>query len=137
MILAGMISTDETALICDLAEEYGVLDWRALPVRTAAALAAGLRENSRIKMKLAGLKVEPKLMMLALIADRLGLLVWAQTKDGQKGRNRPESIVGKLTKEPEEEDKAVAYADGGAFMDAWKALTGQDKGCVENGDGTC
>ncbi|MBO7722484.1 MAG: hypothetical protein J6S27_01735 [Thermoguttaceae bacterium] len=32
-----MVREDETALICDLAETYHILDWRALPLRTAAA----------------------------------------------------------------------------------------------------
>lgn len=43
-----MILTDEDALICDLAETYNVLDYRALPVRTTAALASGLRADARI-----------------------------------------------------------------------------------------
>ena len=43
-------------------------------------------------------------LLLALMADRLGLLVWSKTKDGQKGRNQPRSLVDSLnnvTKEPE------------------------------------
>lgn len=43
-----MILTDEDALICDLAETYHVLDYRALPLKTAAALASGLRADARI-----------------------------------------------------------------------------------------
>lgn len=96
MILAGMIRTDETALICDLAETYGVLDWRALPLRTAAALASGLRDDSRIKMRISGMPADRMTLLTAVIADRLTFLAWAQTKDGQKGRNRPESIFAKL-----------------------------------------
>lgn len=96
MILAGMVRTDETALICDLAETYGVLDWRALPLKTAAALASGLRDDSRIKMKISGMPADRMTLLTAIIADRLAFLAWAQTKDGQKGRNRPESIFAKL-----------------------------------------
>lgn len=43
-----MILTDEDALICDFAETYNVLDYRALPLRTAATLASGLRADARI-----------------------------------------------------------------------------------------
>ena len=37
-------------------------------------------------------------LLLAVIADRLGLLIWCQTKDGHEGRNKPESIYEKLIK---------------------------------------
>lgn len=107
MILAGMLRTDETALICDLAETYGVLDWKALPLHTVAALSSGLRENSRIKMKLSGQKIDSETALMAAALDRLTTLVWFRTKDGVKGRNRPESVLAKLTEEkhqPREKD---------------------------------
>lgn len=88
-----MIAEDRTALICDLAETYGVLNYRELPVETLAALSAGLRENSRIKMKLSGAKVQSDILLLAAAVDRLTFLAWSKTKDAEKGRNRPESIV--------------------------------------------
>lgn len=92
-----MVRLDESALICDFAETYHILDWRALPLQTAAVLASGLRDNSRIKMKIAELEIPPELMMMAAMVDRLSMLVWAKTEDAQKGRNRPESILAKLT----------------------------------------
>ncbi len=88
-----MISLDETALICDLAETYGILNYKVLPVSTLAALSVGLRENSRIKMKLSGAKVQPDFLLLAAAVDRLSLLVWSKTKDAEKGRNRPKSLI--------------------------------------------
>lgn len=122
MILAGMIRADETALICDLAETYGILDWRALPLKTAAALSSGLRESSRIKMKIAGVQADQETLLLAAAVDRLSLLVWAKTKDGINGRNRPDSIFDKLTSRPEEEkkDKTIAFDNGEAFRAAWE-----------------
>ena len=91
-----MIHADRSALICDLAETYGIFDMGSLPARTVAILASGLRENSRIKMKLTGTKVGNDLLLLAYAVDRLGILIWQQTKDGSKGRNQPESIADKL-----------------------------------------
>lgn len=88
-----MISIDRTALICDLAETYGILDYKALPVETLAALSVGLRENSRIKMKITGAKVQPDFLLLAAAVDRLSMIVWSKTKDAEKGRNRPKSLV--------------------------------------------
>lgn len=107
MILAGMIRTDETALICDLAETYGVLDWRALPLKTVAALSAGLRDDSRSKMKISGQKIDSETALLAAAVDRLTTLVWFKTKDGVNGRNRPESILSRLMEDeqkPKEKD---------------------------------
>ena len=45
-------------LVCDMAETYHVLDWRALPLRLAATLAAGLPETSRSLRKAAGRTVD-------------------------------------------------------------------------------
>ena len=49
-----MIRFDEDALICDLAETYHIYDYRSLPVKLVATLSAGLRDDSRIKLKAAG-----------------------------------------------------------------------------------
>lgn len=100
-----MIRADETALICDLAETYGVMDWRALPLQTAAALSSGLRDDSRIKMKISGMPADRLTLLLAVMADRLGFLAWAKTKDAEKGKNRPKSIVAALMHKDEEPDK--------------------------------
>ena len=45
-----MLKKDEEALICDFAETYHIYDYKRLPLTTVAALAVGLRENSRLKM---------------------------------------------------------------------------------------
>ena len=100
-----MLRTDETALICDLAETYGVMDWKALPLRTVAALSSGLRDDSRIKMKLSGRNVPSDIALLAAAVDRLSLLVWAKTKDAEHNRNKPESILAKMLESGKEEEK--------------------------------
>lgn len=91
-----MIHTDRNAVICDLAETYGIYDMGSLPARTVAILASGLRENSRIKMKLTGAKTTNEIILLAQAVDRLSLLVWKDTKDGQHNRHRPESIAERI-----------------------------------------
>ena len=124
-----MIREDETALICDLAETYGVLDWRALPLKTAAALSAGFRDNSRIKMKIAGMNADQETLLLAAAVDRLNLLLWAKTKDGLAGRNAPESIYEKLTSRPEDnkDDEYTVYDSAEAFNAAWARAVGTIK----------
>lgn len=121
-----MITTDEDALICDFAETYGVFDYRRLPVRTAATLAAGLRDNSRIKMKMAGMNTTPERVLEAAVADRLGLLVWMQTKDGRKGKKRPKSILEALLNPNTEKEDIAVYDSGQAFTDEWNRLTGRE-----------
>lgn len=91
-----MISTDESALICDFAETYHIYDYRALPLKTAAVLACGLRDNSRIKMKMADMAIPPDMVLMAAALDRLSMLVWAKTEDGAKGRKRPQSVLEKM-----------------------------------------
>ena len=44
-----MIAVDENALMCDLAETYGIYHYRQLPPTLVAVFCSGLRENSRIK----------------------------------------------------------------------------------------
>lgn len=91
-----MISRDEDALICDLAETYQIYNYRSLPARLVATFSVGLRDDSRIKLKMSNEKVSLQNYLLASIMDRLSLLVWFQTKDGQDGKNRPLMMVDAL-----------------------------------------
>ncbi len=117
LTLAGMLRADKTAVICDLAETYGVLDYRALPVETLATLASGLRENSRIRMKLAGNEIEKETLLLAMAVDRLSYLLWAKTKDGQNGDNRPVMMVETLLGVHEKKE-TMSFDSGEAFESA-------------------
>lgn len=113
-----MARHDEDALICDMAETYHIYDWRSLPVRLAATLAAGLRENSRIKMKMSGSTVSLETMLTANMADCLRILLWRQTEDGLKGRNAPELFTERLNGgQPAQRSDGFETADD--FM-AWR-----------------
>ena len=99
-----MMVTDEDALICDLAETYGIYDMKSLPIVTVATFSIGLKGDSRIMRKIAGMKVDYLTLLQAAVLDRLSFLAWTKTKDAQHGLNRPESLVEKLMenkKEPE------------------------------------
>ena len=95
-----MLKTDKTALICDMAETYHIYDFKGLPARTSAALAFGLRENSRIKMKLAGARRDEKTLLLALIADSLSFVAWTKTEKAKSNTGRPKSLYELLTRDP-------------------------------------
>lgn len=121
-----MIVTNEDMLICDLAETYHVLDYKSLPVKLVATLSVGLRLNSRIKMEIAGLKYETRDILLGCIADRIGLLLWGQSLDGQKGINKPTSILESLMGNTEEKD-IVAFDSIEAFKKTYERLTRGEK----------
>lgn len=121
-----MITADEEALICDFAETYGIYDYRKLPLKTAAILASGLRDNSRIKIKLSGLNAAPEMILNAAIADRTGMLVWMQSKDGAKNRNRPESILDKILNPEKKKEDVTTFATGQDFEDEWNRLSGRE-----------
>ena len=110
-----MINLDEESLICDLAETYQIYDYKRLPLQTVAVFSCGLRENSRIKMKLSQQTASIETMLLAGISDKLGILLWAQTKDGQKGKNRPISILEKVLNLPKKSKEEVAFASAEEF----------------------
>lgn len=118
-----MIRADEDALICDFAETYHLYDYKALPAMLVASLAVGLRDDSRIKMKLSGAKAPAEIVLLASIVDRLSILVWAKTKDAEKGRNRPKSLLSVLY--PKETNNTT-YRTGEEFIKARNKLLGED-----------
>lgn len=120
MSLAGMIVTDEEAMICDFAETYHVYDYRALPARTAAVLGAGLRDDSRIKMKMAGTDVPVDTLLLVGIFDRLNHLIWMQTKNGHDGVNHPSELMDVFIRK--DKDELVSFDSGDDFDDARTAL---------------
>ena len=126
-----MIALDEDALICDLAETYQIYDYKQLPLNEVAVFAYGLRDNSRIKQIMSNQIVPLETTLLASIVDRLSLSLWLQTKDGQKGVNRPASIAEMLTKNNKEESDErdyLVFESGEDFENYRKALLAKTGG---------
>lgn len=115
-----MIRTDEDALICDLAETYQIYDYKQLPLKTVAVFSYGLRENSRIKMKMSQNNATFDTMLLAGINDRLSQLIWFKTEDGQKRKNRPQSIVDTLSGNAPSSDKSSVSFNSGKDFDEFR-----------------
>lgn len=113
-----MRKVDEEALICDLAETYGIFNYRSLPARMVATFACGLRDNSRIKLKLSGEPAPTDTILLARLVDLITMTLWSDDS------SRPQSIVERLYNiEPEEKaDKVTAFDEGKDFLEAWKIL---------------
>ena len=126
-----MIALDEDALICDLAETYQIYDYKQLPLTQVAVFAYGLRDDSRIKQIMSNQIVPLETTLLASIVDRLSLSLWLQTKDGQKGVNRPTSIAEMLTKnnkEERDERDYLVFESGEDFENYRKALLAKTGG---------
>lgn len=123
-----MMSADRDALVCDFAETYGIYNLRALPVSLLATLAVGLRENSRIKMRISSEKLPKNELFLAAIVDRLSLLVWAKTQDGQKGINRPASVLDLLVGGEHDNGDVEAFESADDFEGEWERITGVKHG---------
>jgi hypothetical protein len=109
-----MLKIDEDAVICDLAETYHIYNYKELPPLTVALFCNGLREDSRIKLKMSGQRASIDILLLASVVDRLSILVWSKTKDGQKGRNQPKSIVDIINK-PIREKEGMSFNTGEEF----------------------
>lgn len=125
-----MLNLDKDALICDLAETYNIYDMSALPVKTIATLAAGLRVNSRIKLKAAGLRVSVDNLILAAIFDRIGSLTYMLSDhSGQP----PESMLDGLLDTNSNEPQCAGFQSGAEFeAERQRIIDG-----IRSRDGTC
>lgn len=85
-------------------------------------------------MKLSGQKVPLDTLLMAGINDRLSLLLWAKTKDGQKGKNRPESLVDALTGEKQVKTDEIVSFDSGEEFEKSRAKLLVEMGVRENGN---
>lgn len=108
-----MIKIDKDALMCDLAETYQIYDLKQLPLTKVAVFSLGLKDDSRIKMKMRNQKFDLNQILLMSVADNLKLLLWSKTKDAQKGRNRP-ALWSSLFEEPKEK-KEIVFNSGEDF----------------------
>ena len=129
-----MINLGEDELICDLAETYNLfipsftseklidIQGRELLPSLVATLACGLSENSRIKRKISKRTLDLNETLLAIIADRLGIIAWQRSKDGYKNRNRPKSIFEMLVGQDKKKDELEIFESQASF-DEWYKRT--------------
>ena len=115
-----MIRFDEDALICDLAETYHIMDYRSLPVKLVATLSAGLRDDSRIKLKAAGSPADLETIILSVIADNLTLLRAGMSKD----KTKPFLFTDALNGEDKKEQR-IGFNSVEEFEAALKRIRGE------------
>lgn len=129
-----MINLGEDELICDLAETYNLFipsftseklidtQGRELLPSLVATLACGLSGDSRIKRKISKRTLDLNETLLAIIADRLGIIAWQRSKDGYKNRNRPKSIFEMLVGQDKKKDELEIFESQESF-DEWYKRT--------------
>ena len=89
-----------------------MLDWRSLPLRLAATLAAGLPEDSRSMMKASGKTVPLHIELQAYTADRLTQTVPSVLAD-LHGLSADSDTDVQSYDSPEEFEAALAALKGG------------------------
>ena len=118
-----MIAIGEDLLICDFAETYHIYDYKQLPVTYAAILAVGLRNDSRIKMKLSETKGTFEERMMTMIYDTVNLIRYYHTQDAYDRVNAPELIYPQLFdnnyKPKKETVEYMRFSSGEDFKRAW------------------
>ena len=108
-------------MICDLAETYHIFNYRELSPSLVAVLCFGLRDDSRVKMEISGSKLTLEQHLFARMVDELAFQSWAKTRDGQKNRNRPVSVLKTLLEDKKEE--AETFLTPEDFDRAWERIT--------------
>ena len=119
-----MISLNEDALICDLAETYHIYDYKQYPLRLIGTLACGLRDNSRIKMLMSGEKQSLDIILSATISDKLSLLLWQN--GGCKEENKPDSILESLMGY-EKQTRNMGFESGADFEKFRASIVGNNE----------
>lgn len=85
------------------------------------AFVTGLRQDSRTKMAINGMKVPTNTLIMAMVYDKLNLWIWANSKEGRKGKNKPASLTDLLSKDPPEKN-VVAFDKGDDFDAAYQRI---------------
>lgn len=93
MALAVIINDCEDKLIGDMAQYYHILDYEEQPPHLIATLVTQLPSDSRLMMHYSKTPITLNQILMATMIDNLQTLVWQNTKNGHKGKNRPESLL--------------------------------------------
>lgn len=106
-------------MICDLAETYHILNYEELSPELVAVLLIGLRDGSRVKLKLSDSKISYDRMLQAKMVDDLAFIAWSKTKAAQNGEGRPGSIL-QMILGKQEEKECEGYISPDEFQEAWQ-----------------
>lgn len=118
-----MTNEGEDLLICDFAEYYHIYDMHEFPLSRIAVYAIGLRDSSRIKQKINGIKNPIETVLTAGIYDYARILCWMQTANAKDSSTMPEMIAPLLAGAEKTDSKDFnTYASPDEFRQAWERL---------------
>ena len=80
-----------------------------------ATLSVGLSNDSRIKRKISQQVVGFHDLLLAMVIDGIHTLIWQNSKDGAKNRNRPESLFKKFTEPAKKKEELEVFTSIEAY----------------------
>lgn len=85
-------------------------------------------------MRESGLGVPIETLLLACIVDKLNILIWQNTRDGSKGRNRPKSFAEVLLgRDKKKDENIVAFDTAEDFEAALRKFDGTGESiCADN-----
>lgn len=116
-----LLNLDEDAVICDIAETYGVFDYKSLDVGLLSILVTGLPPESRIKQKLNKEKIGLTDTLLAGILDSLNHI--AYMLQGKKHGKHPASVLEMLRNVSEKKTKkSISFSSPEEFERRRKEL---------------
>lgn len=90
-----------------MAETYKIYNYKDMLPQQVAIFCKGLREDARIMMKYHSQSVSLETLLIASLLDKVNLLLWSKTVDGQKNRNRPKSVVDVINKIKVEKEEKI------------------------------
>lgn len=98
-----MKQLDEDALVCDLAETYGIYDYKQLPLLKVAVFAYGLSDDSRIKRRFSQQKVDLDTLILASLYDQFNVLLYAFSSKGDQPLSLTDTLMDRPTQSTRKE----------------------------------
>lgn len=122
-----MIADYESELTCDLAEVYGIYDYHKVPAKLLMTLTEGLGPNSRVGMKITGVKAPLNTILLARIFDDFQDLLYSFSEDAKTGANKPKHFTDTLLG-IEQKKEVEGYATGEEFEKARAKILKNKKG---------
>lgn len=83
----------------------------------------GLREDSRVVMRLNKRPLTLSQQFSVMQYDLLNMLLWTKTKDAKNNKNKPKSLLDKIM-HPEVKEKVNSYSSGKEFEEAYRRIVG-------------
>ena len=116
-----MLNIDSDAVECDLAETYQIFNYRELPLRRVALFCVGLRDNSRIKMKMSNTKCSLDSLILANISDKISIYLWKKY-GGKKPSLIMDGLIEHKNNDYEINKDVLVFNDSDEFEKARKRI---------------